>query len=144
MTCATAYLDYVRFLCSGRMATAKDVFAATKTACPAVLGNPTDLNMPYITMANLRGTWRVPRTVTNVTPKPETYTITWTNPADCVITATPSTFTIGIGRHNKQSIMFTIRATGVSQAYSHAQIMFKGSLGHTLHIPVSVGTKALR
>lgn len=138
----SGHLDYVKFLCS--LATAKEVLGATKTACPARIGMATDLNIPSITFANLVGTKLVPRTVTNVAPLGESYTITITNPGDFVVTANPAVFTIGVGLRNKQTITFTVRATKVSQASSFGMITMKGSLGHTVRIPVSVVNKKLK
>lgn len=132
----------MRFLCS--LATPREVLGATKAACPRLAGKATDLNIPSITFANLVGTNLVPRTVTNVAPVAEKYTITITNPKDFVVTAKPSAFTIGVGRRNKQAIVFTVRATGASQASSFARITFTGSLGHIVRIPVSVVNKRLR
>lgn len=137
------YLDYVRFLCSGNISNPKEVFAATKTPCPPAPGMPSDLNTPSITFATLVEAKTVSRTVTNLMVTGETYTITWTNPADVVITVTPSQFTIGIGRQNKQTINILLRVTLASQMASFGQIRFKGSLGHALHIPVSVGVKEI-
>ncbi|KAG0587327.1 hypothetical protein KC19_2G156500 [Ceratodon purpureus] len=136
------HLDYVKFLCS--LATTKEVLGATKTACPVRIGVATDLNIPSITFANLVGTKLVPRTVTNVAPLGETYTITIRNPGDFVVTANPAVFTIGVGLRNKQTIAFTVRATKVSQAFSFGMITMKGSLGHTVRIPVSVVNKRLK
>lgn len=104
----------------------------------------TDLNIPSITFANLVGTKLVPRTVTNVAPLGETYNITVKNPRDFVVTANPAVFTIGVGRRNKHSIVFTVRATKVSQAASFGLITIKGSLGHTVRLPVSVVNKSLK
>ena len=139
---ATGHLDYVKFLCS--QATPREVLGSTKTACPVRAGMATDLNIPSITFANLVGTKLVPRTVTNVAPVAEKYTITITNARDFVVTANPSVFTIGVGRRNKQAIVFTVRATRASQASSFARITFTGSLGHVVRIPVSVVNKRLR
>ncbi|XP_024362590.1 subtilisin-like protease SBT2.5 [Physcomitrium patens] len=136
------YLNYVRFLCS--MSTPREVLGATKTACAGVAGKPTDLNIPSITFANLVGTAHVPRTVTNVAPIAEKYTISITNAPDFVITANPAVFTIGVGVRNKQTILFTVRATKASQASSFARITFTGSLGHVIRVPVSVVNKRLR
>lgn len=135
------YLDYIKFLCSANMSTPGEVLAATKTACPQAPGIPADLNTPSITFANLVGTKTVSRTVTNVMAAGETYTVTWTNPADVVLTASPTSFAIGTGLQNTQTVGFTLRATATSQTASFGRIIFKGSLGHTVHIPVSIGIK---
>ena len=138
----TGHLDYVKFLCS--LASAQEVLGATKTVCPAQIGMATDLNIPSITFANLVGTKLVPRTVTNVAPLGETYTITIKNPSDLVVTANPAVFTIGVGLRNKRNIIFTVKAIKVSQGASFGLITMKGSLGHTVRIPVSVVNKRLK
>lgn len=138
----TGYLDYVRFLCS--LSTPREVLGATKMSCPRLAGKPTDLNIPSITFANLVKTVYVARTVTNVAAVAEKYTISITNAPDFVVTANPAVFTIGVGRRNKQTIVFTVRATRASQASSFARITFKGSLSHVIRVPVSVVNKRLR
>jgi hypothetical protein len=99
--------------------------------------------MPSITLANLTGIRVIPRTVTNVANHPENYTISWTDPADVVVAINPTTFSIGIGSQKTQVITFTLRATRISSFVSFGNIMFKGSLGHTVHIPISVINKEL-
>lgn len=135
-------MDYVRFLCS--MSPPREVLSATKTACPAVAGKATDLNIPSITFATLVGTQLVRRTVTNVGTVAEKYTITISNARDFVVTANPAVFTIGVGRLNKQTITFTVRALRASQASSFARITLTGSLGHVVRVPVSVVNKRLK
>jgi len=137
------HLDYVRFLCSGNMSTPAEVFSATKNLCPHSAGIPADLNTPSITFATLVGTKTIARTVTNVMSVGERYTLTWTNPQDVILTATPSEFAIGVGRTNTQTIQFSLRVTAASQEASFGRITFKGDAGHALHIPVSLGIKHL-
>lgn len=140
----SGYADYVKFLCSGNMSSAAEVLAATKSVCPpGAAGIPADLNTPSITFAALAGTQTVSRTVTNVMEAGESYTLTWTNPQDVVLTATPSQFAIGVGGASKQTIRFSLLVTRASQEASFGRITFKGSAGHLLHIPVSVGIKHL-
>lgn len=132
----------MKFLCS--LATTKEVLGATKTGCPARIGRATDLNIPSITFANLVGTQLVSRTVTNVAALGETYTVTIKNPSDFVVTANPAVFVIGVGHRNKQTVVFTVRATKASQASSFGMITMTGSLGHVVRVPVSVVNKLLK
>jgi len=136
--------DYVAFLCSAEGATREQVFASTGGMCPSLLGRSTDLNTPSITLACLNGTQILYRTVTNVAINIETYTITWTSPADVAVAIAPVTFTVGgAGEQQSQQITFTLRATGVSTVSSFGLVTFVGNLGHQIHIPISVTNKNL-
>ncbi len=79
----------------------------------------------------------------NVANHPKNYTITWTNPAGVVMVINPMTFSIGIGSQKTQVITFTLRATQISSFVSFGNIMFKGNLGHTVCIPISIINKQL-
>lgn len=79
----------------------------------------------------------------NISPKPETYTITWISPADVAVTVKPTSFTAGIGRLQLQQITFTLRATRASTATSFGLVTFTGHLGHSIHIPISILNKSL-
>jgi hypothetical protein len=135
--------DYIGFLCASEGVRAWQVNAFTGGVCPRVTQRAADLNTPSITLANLTGIRVIPRTVTNVANHPENYTISWTDLADVVMAINPTTFSIGIGSQKTQVITFTLRATRISSFVSFGNIMFKGSLGHTVHIPISVINKQL-
>ncbi|CAM6038984.1 unnamed protein product [Sphagnum compactum] len=140
---AAGHGDYIGFLCASEGVRAWQVNAFTGGVCPRVAQRAADLNMTSITLANLTGIRVIPRTVTNVANHPENYTITWTDPADVVMAINPTTFSIGIGSQKTQVITFTLRATQISSFVSFGNIMFKGNLGHTVRIPVSVINKQL-
>ncbi|CAM6074802.1 unnamed protein product [Sphagnum tenellum] len=135
--------DYINFLCATSGITPRQVSASTGRLCPKTLGRSTDLNIPSITISNLQGTRVIPRTVKNISPKPETYTITWISPADVAVTVKPTSFTAGIGQLQLQQITFTLRATRASTATSFGLVTFTGHLGHSIHIPISILNKSL-
>jgi hypothetical protein len=139
----TGIQDYINFLCATSGITPRQVSASTGRLCPKTLGRSTDLNIPSITITNLQGTRVIPRTVKNISPKPETYTITWISPADVAVTVKPTSFTAGIGRLQLQQITFTLRATRASTATSFGLVTFTGHLGHSIHIPISILNKSL-
>ncbi len=139
----TGIQDYINFLCATSGITPRQVSASTGRLCPKTLGRSTDLNIPSITITNLQGTRVIPRTVKNISPKPETYTITWISPADVAVTVNPTSFTAGIGRLQLQQITFTLRATRASTATSFGLVTFTGHLGHSIHIPISILNKSL-
>jgi hypothetical protein len=53
----------------------------------------------------------------------------------------PTTFNIGIGSQKTQIITFTLKGTWISSFVFFGNIMFKGNLGHIIHIPISVINK---
>jgi hypothetical protein len=55
--------DYIAFLCSLPQISPEDVRAATGAACQAPLASPADLNLPSITVSELRGSLSVRRRV---------------------------------------------------------------------------------
>jgi hypothetical protein len=55
--------DYIAFLCSLPQISPEDVRAATGAACQAPLASPADLNLPSITVSELRGFLSVRRRV---------------------------------------------------------------------------------
>ncbi|CAM6049035.1 unnamed protein product [Sphagnum compactum] len=135
--------DYVKFLCTAEGVSPREVYASTGGVCPTAAVRSMDLNTPSITLVYLNGTEVVCRTVTNIANNIETYTITWTNPADVAVTIAPLNFTVGgSGRPQSRRITFTLRATGVSTISSFGQVLFTGDLGHQIHIPISITNKS--
>jgi len=135
--------DYIGFLCAYEGVKAWQVNAFTGGVCPKVAQKATYLNIPSITLTNLIGICVIQRMVTNVANHPKNYIITWTDPADVVMVINPTTFSIGIGSQKTQVITFTLRATQISSFVSFGNIMFKGNLGHTIRIPISIINKQL-
>ncbi|TVT96892.1 hypothetical protein EJB05_57889, partial [Eragrostis curvula] len=83
--------DYIGFLCSLPQLSADDVRSATGAACQPSpwLASPADLNLPSITVAALRRSLSVRRTVWNVASKNETYLCSVLPPAGVDVTVRP-------------------------------------------------------
>ncbi|TVU07442.1 hypothetical protein EJB05_47497, partial [Eragrostis curvula] len=86
--------DYIGFLCLLPQLSADDVRSATGAACQQAprLPSPADLNLPSITVAALRRSLSVRRTVWNVASKNETYLCSVLPPAGVDVTVRPGWF----------------------------------------------------
>ncbi|CAN6466238.1 unnamed protein product [Victoria cruziana] len=98
--------DYVRFLCSsGYSSSAISRLTAKGTAC-GDLGSVSDLNLPSITISNLKQTTTVARTVTNVGPLHSTYRVTVEAPPSVRVSVEPQTLSF-----NEKVKSLTFRVT---------------------------------
>jgi len=131
------------FFCAYEVVNAWQVNAFIGGICLRVTQKVADLNMPSITLANLTNIHVIHRMVTNVVNHPKNYIITWIDPIDAVMAINPTTFSISIGNQKTQVITFTLRAIQISSFDSFGNIMFKGNLGHIIHIPIFVINKQL-
>ncbi|CAK9137266.1 unnamed protein product [Ilex paraguariensis] len=88
------YEDYISFLCSLPNVDPATIKTATGELCSRSFGNPSDLNIPSVTISELRGTRTVRRSVKNIACKPETYLCAVIPPKGVVVEIHPSWFTI--------------------------------------------------
>jgi subtilisin family serine protease len=135
--------DYIKFLCSVQGVSALAVYNTTGGICSEALpgAKPTDLNLPSITIADLLGTRIVPRMVTNVASESEMYELTWTNPGNVSLSIVPLTFTVD--PMQSQNLTFTLSATYTTDITTFGEVLLTGSLGHIVHIPISVMNKTV-
>jgi hypothetical protein len=119
------------------------VYNTTGGICSEALpgAKPTDLNLPSITIADLLGTRIVPRMVTNVASESEIYELTWTNPGNVSLSIIPLTFTVN--PMQSQNLTFTLSATYTTDITTFGEVLLTGSLGHIVHIPISVMNKTV-
>ncbi|CAM6118928.1 unnamed protein product [Calypogeia fissa] len=131
--------DYVSFLCVVPGVDPASVRDATGAACSV---NPTgwasDLNKPYITIANLVGSRTVTRTVTNAGSTTETYQVSLDpEPPGVSVTMNPTSFTVKQGE--TVPILITATATiSTTNVFSFGSISLTGDQGHYLHIPLAI------
>ncbi|GMH01400.1 hypothetical protein Nepgr_003239 [Nepenthes gracilis] len=135
----SSYEDYVLFLC-GINGSAAVVLNYTGLNCGvSSTMNGADLNFPSITIAKLKQTRVVRRTVTNVATVNETYSIGWSAPYGVALKVTPMHFSIATGE--RQVLKITFHASVNNTTASFGRIVLFGNQGHTANIPVSVNVK---
>ncbi|KAL5223479.1 hypothetical protein ABZP36_010118 [Zizania latifolia] len=103
-------------------------------ATPRGSEHPYDLNIPSITMSQLKGMQTVKRTVTSVAATAETYTIMTRMPPDIALEVAPPALTV-LPRASRE-ITATLTARSVTGTYSFGEITMKGDRGHLVRIPV--------
>ncbi|KAL3680531.1 hypothetical protein R1sor_023487 [Riccia sorocarpa] len=135
-----AFENYVNFLCVVPGVDPASVRDSTGAACGTTpLSWASDLNKPYVTVANLVGSRTVTRTVTNVASETETYKVfIEKEPPGVSVTVNPSSFTAKPGE--TVPLFITLKATTSStNVFSFGAISLTGGLGsHFLHIPLAV------
>nr|GMD25714.1 subtilisin-like protease SBT2.5 [Ipomoea batatas] len=127
------YEDYLGFLCTVPGIDPHEIKNFTNSACNYSLGNPSNLNMPSITISHLVGTRTVSRSVTNVAEE-ETYVITARMAPEIAIETNPPAMTLRPGATRKFTVTLTPRT--VTGQYSFGEVLLKGSRGHKVRIPV--------
>uniref|UniRef100_A0A0D3GKF8 Subtilisin-like protease n=1 Tax=Oryza barthii TaxID=65489 RepID=A0A0D3GKF8_9ORYZ len=129
--------DYITFLCSIPDVEHSEVSNITGSTCSSsskVQQRPYDLNIPSITISQLRGTQTVKRTVTSVAAKAETYTIMTRMSPEIALEVSPPALTVLPGA--SREITATLTARSVTGTYSFGEITMKGDRGHLVRIPV--------
>lgn len=96
--------------------------------------HPADLNIPSVTVAHLKGTRIIKRTVTNVGSEAETYTITSHMSPEVALEVGPPALTILPGQSRDVTVTLTVRS--VTGTYSFGEVLMKGDRGHKVRIPV--------
>lgn len=129
------FRNYVYFLCS-IPASAPEVLNATGATCGSAFTPPTDLNTPSITIANLTATRLLPRTVTNIAPAAERFTVMITEPEGVSISVIPSEFNLRPEKTQRLVIKLTPTSTSLDPCFG--SLTWTGSNGHRVRIPVSV------
>ncbi|TVU07431.1 hypothetical protein EJB05_47486, partial [Eragrostis curvula] len=135
--------DYIGFLCSLPQLSADDVRSATGAACQPSpwLASPADLNLPSITVAALRRSLSVRRTVWNVASKNETYLCSVLPPAGVDVTVRPGWFEVAPG--GTQEVVVELTATSASGAFSFGEVVLTGSLDQLVRLPLAVRPLAI-
>lgn len=98
--------------------------------------NPSDLNIPSVTISALAGARVVRRRVQNVSGKLESYLAGVVPPDGVMVEITPPWFTVS--PKGFQVLEFKLNVTKVLDDYSFGEIVLTGSLNHVVRIPVAV------
>uniref|UniRef100_A0A0E0LF75 Subtilisin-like protease n=1 Tax=Oryza punctata TaxID=4537 RepID=A0A0E0LF75_ORYPU len=129
--------DYITFLCSIPDVEHSEVSNITGSTCSSSSKGqqrPYDLNIPSITISQLRGTQTLKRTVTSVADEAETYTVMTRMSPEIALEVSPPALTVLPGA--SREITATLTARSVTGTYSFGEITMKGDRGHLVRIPV--------
>ncbi|MCO5604332.1 hypothetical protein L7F22_058497 [Adiantum nelumboides] len=131
------FQDYVNFLCTVPGADASSVEEATGGICQNRPGDrSSDLNLPSITVGNLIGTRKVKRSVTSVSKREERYEAQVYAPKGVQVFVEPMMFTVR--NEQRKTFTVTLKTIRANQAFTFGSIMWVGSKGHVVRMPVAV------
>ncbi|HEX6246287.1 MAG TPA: Fn3-like domain-containing protein, partial [Nocardioidaceae bacterium] len=128
------WVDWLGFLCGTGQLTA--------SYCPSITMDPSDFNVPSVSIGDLAGAQTVTRTVTNVSDETATYSFSHEGLDGVSVSAEPATFTIQPGATEEIEIRFT-RTDAPMNDYVGGQITWRGDKGKDVRIPVIVTPVAL-
>ena len=104
--------------------------------CPAIGIDPSDLNYPSISVAELAGTQTVTRTVTNVGPA-GTYNVSVNGLAGVTVAVSPSSLTLASGESASYTVTFTTTASATIGAYTNGSLTWSDGV-HNVTSPLVV------
>ncbi|XP_016508521.2 subtilisin-like protease SBT2.4 isoform X2 [Nicotiana tabacum] len=133
---SAGYEDYISFLCSLPNIDTAIVKSATGGVCGELFVNPSDLNLPSITITSLNGSRLVRRTVMNVGSKAETYVSAVLAPKGVMVDIQPSWFKIA--PQETQHLHITLNVTQPLDEFTFGEIVLTGSLDHVVKMPLSI------
>lgn len=113
--------------------------SATGGVCGELFENPSDLNLPSITITSLNGSRLVRRTVMNVGSKAETYVSAVLPPKGVMVDIQPSWFKIA--PQETQHLHITLNVTQPLDEFTFGEIVLTGSLDHVVKMPLSIFPK---
>jgi Fibronectin type-III domain/Subtilase family len=132
--------NYVQFLCAVPGVDEGSVKRAVGVNnCPtARMRWCSDLNTPSVTIANLVGSRRVMRRVTNVGMKTETYVAYVREPDGVAVRVTPRILRISPNASRGFSITFEAREA--TNAFTFGQVLLRGDKKHVVRMPLAVSS----
>jgi subtilisin family serine protease len=125
--------DWVAFLCGQGL--------VTDPRCPAIAIDASDLNYPSIAIGDLAGIQTIRRTVTNVSAKKSTYTVSVSAPAGVDVVVSPTKLTLLPGQSKSYTVKFT-RTTAALNASSFGSLTWSDGR-HAVRSPIAIRPVAL-
>lgn len=134
--------NYVQFLCAVPGVDEGSVRRAVGVNnCPtARMRWCSDLNTPSVTIANLVGSRRVIRRVTNVGTETETYVVLVREPAGIAVRVTPRVFRISPNASRGFSI--TLEAREAMNVFAFGEVELRGDKEHVVRMPIAVSVSS--
>lgn len=135
--------DYVLYLCAADYSDMSISRVLGKaTVCPTPKPSVLDLNLPSITIPNLRDEVTLTRTLTNVGPLNSVYKVVINPPTGVNVGVTPTTL---VFNSTATKLSFTVRVTTthrVNTGYFFGSLTWSDNM-HNVAIPLSVRTQIL-
>lgn len=135
----SSFNDWVAFLC-GATTGVNPAFCSSLAGAGYSL-DPSNLNVPSISIGDMAGTQTVTRTVKNVGEK-ERYTFSYTGLAGFTVTPSVNSFNIEKNKSRSYSVTFTTNGAPLN-AYTGGYVTWTGNKGHVVRIPVVIRPVAL-
>ncbi|XP_019057185.1 PREDICTED: subtilisin-like protease SBT3.10 isoform X1 [Tarenaya hassleriana] len=136
--------DYILYMCSAGYADSSiSQLIGKPTSCPNPKPSILDLNLPSITIPNLRDEVTLTRTVTNVGPRDSVYKVVMEPPSGVRVDVNPKTL---VFNSETKRVSFTVRVTTahkVNSGFYFGRLTWTDSV-REVTIPVSVRTQILQ
>ncbi|KAH7838532.1 hypothetical protein Vadar_027760 [Vaccinium darrowii] len=133
---SSGYEDYINFLCSLPNTDPATIKIATGGSCINPFSNPSDLNIPSVTISAANGSRLVRRRVKNVMNKTETYLCAAQEPKGVTVKLNPSWFTVA--PEGSQDLEIELNVTQKMDDFQFGEIVLTGNLNHIVRIPLSI------
>jgi hypothetical protein len=128
------YEDWIAFLCGTTDGVPPALCSALARAGYSL--DPSNFNVPSISIGALAGVQTVTRTVKNVGEK-EKYTFSYTGLSGFTVKPSDKSFTVEKGASKSYSVTFTTKGAALN-TYTGGYITWKGNKGHVVRIPVVI------
>jgi hypothetical protein len=135
----SSFNDWLAFLC-GATSGVNPAYCSSLAGAGYSL-DPSDLNVPSISIGSLAGMQTVTRTVKNVGDK-EKYTFSYTGLVGFTVTPSVNSFTIEKNKSKSYSITFTTNGAALN-TYTGGYVTWTSNKGHIVRIPVVITPVAL-
>jgi hypothetical protein len=133
------YEDWLAFLCGTTDGVPQALCSALARAGYPL--DPSNFNVPSISIGAMPGVQTVTRTVKNVGEK-EQYTFSYTGLSGFTVKPSDKSFTVEKGASQSYSVTFTTKGAALN-TYTGGYITWKGNKGHVVRIPVVIKPVAL-
>jgi len=135
----SGFNEWLAFLCGATT-------GVNPAYCDALAGagyslDPSDLNVPSISIGQMAGVQTVTRTVTNVGEK-EKYTFSYSGLAGITVTPSANSFNIEKDGVKSYSVTFTTNGAALG-SYTGGYVTWTGNKGHVVRIPVVIRPVAM-
>lgn len=137
--------DYILYLCAvGYNNSEISQLVGNSTTCSSTKPSVLDVNLPSITVPNLRENITLTRSVTNVGPVNSTYKARISPPWGISVAVSPETL---VFNSNIETISFTVEVSTIHEVntgYYFGSLAWTDEWGHVVTIPISVRTLIIR
>nr|GMD06595.1 subtilisin-like protease SBT5.6 [Ipomoea batatas] len=134
-----SYEDYLLFLCNSKVSLNLYNFNSPFN-CPKTSPSASNLNYPSLSIANLKGSMTVKRTVTNVGKDNSIYVLKVSPPLGYAVDFSPTTLTFS-NQGEKQSFFVTVTANGITKRNEFTSGWYSWSDGaHVVRSPIVVSS----